>query len=45
MTFYNEIEKPVNIYEKLGIKRYFKIYVLALKNRYRHRGKYTTKFY
>ncbi|XP_049706318.1 uncharacterized protein LOC126056625 [Helicoverpa armigera] len=38
MGFYNEIERPVNIYDALNIKRYFKIYVIALKNRYRHRG-------
>ncbi|XP_030025652.2 uncharacterized protein LOC115444130 [Manduca sexta] len=38
MKFYNEIEKPVNIYEKLGVKRYFKVYIVALKGRYRHRG-------
>ncbi|XP_049881154.1 uncharacterized protein LOC126377463 [Pectinophora gossypiella] len=38
MTFYNAIEKPVCIFEKLNCKRYLKIYVLALKMRYRHRG-------
>ncbi|CAH2098319.1 unnamed protein product [Euphydryas editha] len=38
MTFYREIEKPVDLFEKLGVRRYFKIYVLALKSRYRHRG-------
>ncbi|XP_052751026.1 uncharacterized protein LOC128200732 [Galleria mellonella] len=38
MTFYNEIEKPVCLYEKLGVRKYFKVYVLALKSRYRHRG-------
>ncbi|KAL0810862.1 hypothetical protein ABMA28_010166 [Loxostege sticticalis] len=38
MTFYNAIEKPVNIFEKLGVRKYFKVYILALKKRYRHRG-------
>ncbi|XP_028031234.1 uncharacterized protein LOC114243815 [Bombyx mandarina] len=38
MKFYNEVEKPVCIYEALGVRRYFKIYIVALKNRYRHRG-------
>ncbi|KAJ0171796.1 hypothetical protein K1T71_012559 [Dendrolimus kikuchii] len=38
MRFYNKIEEPVNLYESLGVRRYFKIYVLALKHRYRHRG-------
>ncbi|KAF9423673.1 hypothetical protein HW555_000999 [Spodoptera exigua] len=38
MKFYNEIEKPVCIYDELGVKRYFKIYLIALKKRYRHRG-------
>ncbi|XP_023937309.2 uncharacterized protein LOC112045381 [Bicyclus anynana] len=37
-TFYRAIEKPVDLFEKLGVKRYFKIYLLALKTRYRHRG-------
>ncbi|XP_073960813.1 uncharacterized protein isoform X1 [Choristoneura fumiferana] len=38
MTFYNAIEKPVDIYQKLGVRRYFKVYLVALKPRYRHRG-------
>ncbi|XP_069355575.1 uncharacterized protein [Maniola hyperantus] len=38
MTFYRAIEKPVDLYDKLGVKKYFKIYLLALKTRYRHRG-------
>ncbi|CAF4941543.1 unnamed protein product [Pieris macdunnoughi] len=38
VAFNNELEKPVNLFEKLGVRRYFKIYVLALKPRYRHRG-------
>ncbi|KOB76101.1 Uncharacterized protein OBRU01_04361 [Operophtera brumata] len=38
MTFYNEVEKPVNVFKTLGVRKYFKVYVLALKNRYRHRG-------
>ncbi|CAG4945076.1 unnamed protein product [Parnassius apollo] len=38
VTFYNEIEKPVNIFDELGVRRYLKIYILALKARYRHRG-------
>ncbi|KAM3962183.1 uncharacterized protein ACR2FA_003681 [Aphomia sociella] len=38
MTFYNEVEKPVCLFEKLGVRKYFKVYVLALKSRYRHRG-------
>ncbi|CAH0714953.1 unnamed protein product, partial [Brenthis ino] len=38
MTFYKAIEKPIDLYEKLGVKKFFKIYVLALKPRYRHRG-------
>ncbi|XP_072946511.1 uncharacterized protein [Epargyreus clarus] len=38
MTFYNEIEKPVNIFERLGVRKYFKVYIMALKTRYRHRG-------
>ncbi|CAK1547678.1 unnamed protein product [Leptosia nina] len=38
VTFNNEVQKPVNLFEKLGVRRYFKIYVLALKARYRHRG-------
>uniref|UniRef100_A0A2H1VYK7 SFRICE_017195 n=1 Tax=Spodoptera frugiperda TaxID=7108 RepID=A0A2H1VYK7_SPOFR len=38
MKFYNEIEKPVCVFDRLGVKRYFKIYIVALKNRYRHRG-------
>lgn len=41
-TFYRAIEKPVDLFEKLGVKRYFKIYLLALKTRYRHRGKNST---
>ncbi|KAJ8708399.1 hypothetical protein PYW07_010524 [Mythimna separata] len=38
MKFYNEVEKPVNVYDTLEVRRYFKIYILALKSRYRHRG-------
>ncbi|CAG4965994.1 unnamed protein product [Colias eurytheme] len=38
VTFNREVEKPVNVFDKLGVRRYFKIYVLALKARYRHRG-------
>ncbi|OWR42804.1 seminal fluid protein CSSFP038 [Danaus plexippus plexippus] len=38
ITFYREIEKGANLFEKLDVKRYLKIYVLALKARYRHRG-------
>ncbi|XP_026735962.1 uncharacterized protein LOC113499629 [Trichoplusia ni] len=38
MTFYNEIEKPVSVYDSLNVKRYFKVYIIALKHRYRHRG-------
>ncbi|XP_075985862.1 uncharacterized protein LOC142982990 [Anticarsia gemmatalis] len=38
MTFYNEIEKPVDVYDSLKVRKYFKVYILALKNRYRHRG-------
>ncbi|CAK1589623.1 unnamed protein product [Parnassius mnemosyne] len=37
-TFYNEIEKPVNLFDELGVRRYLKIYLLAFKSRYRHRG-------
>ncbi|XP_048487335.1 uncharacterized protein LOC105394365 [Plutella xylostella] len=38
MTFYNEVERPVDLFDKLQVRRYSKVYVLALKNRYRHRG-------
>ncbi|XP_063394696.1 uncharacterized protein LOC134679678 isoform X1 [Cydia fagiglandana] len=38
MKFYNEVEKPVNLFEKLGVRKYLKVYVMALKHRYRHRG-------
>ncbi|CAB3220940.1 unnamed protein product [Arctia plantaginis] len=38
IKFYNDIEKPVNIFDILKVKRYFKVYILALKQRYRHRG-------
>ncbi|XP_047539448.1 uncharacterized protein LOC125072796 [Vanessa atalanta] len=38
MKFYKDIETPVDLFEKLGVKRFFKIYILALKSRYRHRG-------
>ncbi|XP_053620324.1 uncharacterized protein LOC128680879 isoform X1 [Plodia interpunctella] len=38
MTFYNTIEKPVDIFKRLDVRKYFKIYLLALKSRYRHRG-------
>ncbi|XP_061705308.1 uncharacterized protein LOC133516407 isoform X1 [Cydia pomonella] len=38
MKFYNEIEKPVNLFEKLGVRKYLKVYIMALKHRYRHRG-------
>ncbi|CAH0403362.1 unnamed protein product [Chilo suppressalis] len=38
MKFYNEVENPVDIFEKLGVRKYFKVYILALKQRYRHRG-------
>ncbi|KAL4716761.1 hypothetical protein ACJJTC_001917 [Scirpophaga incertulas] len=38
MKFYNEVEKPVDVYEKLGVRKYIKVYVIALKKRYRHRG-------
>ncbi|CAG9792399.1 unnamed protein product [Diatraea saccharalis] len=38
MKFYNEIEKPVDIFHKLGVRKYFKVYIMALKQRYRHRG-------
>lgn len=39
MKFYNEIEKPINLFEEMGVRRYLKFYVIALKGRYRHRGK------
>ncbi|XP_068624000.1 uncharacterized protein [Battus philenor] len=38
MTFYNEIEKPINLFEKMDVRRYLKFYIMALKTRYRHRG-------
>ncbi|XP_063373384.1 uncharacterized protein LOC134661307 [Cydia amplana] len=38
MKFYNEVEKPVDLFEKLGVKKYLKVYIMALKHRYRHRG-------
>ncbi|CAH2268348.1 uncharacterized protein LOC120625317 [Pararge aegeria] len=38
VTFNRAIEKPVDLFDKLGVRRYFKIYLLALKTRYRHRG-------
>ncbi|VVC98334.1 unnamed protein product, partial [Leptidea sinapis] len=37
-TFNNEVEKPVDVFDRLGVRRYLKIYVFALKPRYRHRG-------
>ncbi|CAG9122284.1 unnamed protein product [Plutella xylostella] len=38
MKFYNEVERPVDLFDRLQVRRYSKVYVLALKNRYRHRG-------
>ncbi|XP_068623999.1 uncharacterized protein [Battus philenor] len=38
MTFYNEVEKPVDLYDKLDVKKYLKIYALAVKRMYRHKG-------
>ncbi|XP_041971861.1 uncharacterized protein LOC121727882 [Aricia agestis] len=38
MKFYRDVEQDTNLFEELGVRRYFKIYVLALKPRYRHRG-------
>ncbi|KPJ08049.1 hypothetical protein RR48_04156 [Papilio machaon] len=38
MKFYNEIEKPIDLFKEMGVRRYLKFYVIALKGRYRHRG-------
>ncbi|CAG5043896.1 unnamed protein product [Parnassius apollo] len=38
MTFYNEIEKPVNLYQLLDIRKYLKVYVVAVKTNFQHRG-------
>ncbi|CAK1589628.1 unnamed protein product [Parnassius mnemosyne] len=38
MRFYNEIEKPVNLYQLLDIRKYLKVYVIAVKTDFRHRG-------
>ncbi|XP_026316117.1 uncharacterized protein LOC113227416 isoform X2 [Hyposmocoma kahamanoa] len=38
MKYYNEVEYPVNVFEVLKCRRYLKIYIMAVKHRYRHRG-------
>ncbi|KPI97720.1 hypothetical protein RR46_02395 [Papilio xuthus] len=38
MSFYNEIEKSVNLYDKLEVRKYLKVYALALVESYRHKG-------
>ncbi|XP_014358841.2 uncharacterized protein LOC106711123 [Papilio machaon] len=38
MLFYNEIEKSVNLYDKLEVRKYLKVYALALEECYRHKG-------
>ncbi|KAJ2944833.1 hypothetical protein O0L34_g1727 [Tuta absoluta] len=38
MKFYNELESKIKLNDQLDCKKYLKIYVVALKARYRHRG-------
>lgn len=38
MTYFREIEKTVDVYSSLDVRKYMKVYALAVKPRYRHRG-------